>query len=391
MQQAWPIRPLYLALLLLPLCLTWGSSLPGDFLTYQRAADLSLLGFVPYRDFSLEYPPVALLFFLPPAWHAVDALTYGIHFILWMGVCDLVQRLVLLSALPPRRRLLLLVSSSVASSLLCYTYLKRYDVAAALLCTLALCRLQQRPGSRAAWVWLTLAAGCKIYPAVLLPLFWRYSQHRGIDPKQRRAQLATALATGLGIGGIVWLGAGSHSLDWLFYHRDRGLHVASHYTGLACLVRGLGSTFESAFAYGAFEVRAPWAPFCASIAPYVLLCQLGFTYWRLWGKRLQASDLWPASVSLILCLLLGSKVFSPQYMVWLVPVCSMAAAMSETRRSRFGWVIALWVGCWCTAELWPHEHYLGIGVVRKQIFLLLRFAALGAMWWRGIRPDAVVR
>ncbi len=377
----------------LPLTLTWSGSLPADINLYREVARRTCAGQLAYRDFALEYPPVALAFFLLPASFAASSTGYANAFMFWMGLCDGLQRWALARLLPARRQLALMLLWSAASSLLSYTYLKRFDVAAALLCSLALAQLQRRPHGRGAWITLTLAAGCKLYPLVLAPVFWRYSCTQGEARATRLRQLGAAVLTAMAIGLPLYAFAGTQALSWAHYHQARGLHIASHYTGLALLREGLGTRLKTAFAFGAFEVRAPWADGCARAAPWLTLLGLAGVYRCIWRRLHEPGMLWAGCSALIAVLLMASKVVSPQYAAWLVPLVSMAALSAPRPSVAWTYAIGLLVVCVCSAELWPHEHYVAAGVIRKQLILPLRLAALGAIAWRACRrpgPPSIV-
>jgi len=144
----------------------------GVFKTY---GDLMRAGHTPYRDFVLEYPPLAAPLLWLPTMVARGTVGYRLAFgvealvfdLLGVGVgLWLVRRVA--PHIPPwgivlAQPLWLLCAGRV---LVC----DRFDVSVAVLMLLAIALVvARRP--RLAWLVLGLATALKLYPVVLLPLF----------------------------------------------------------------------------------------------------------------------------------------------------------------------------------------------------------------------------
>ena len=194
--------------------------------------------------------------------------------------------------------------------------------------------------------------------------------------------LANAARQGLGLLtlGIVYAVAGHSCLNWLLYHRDRGLHVASTYSAGAIAALGLGCHIKVGIHFGCFQIEAPWADRCAAWAPLVTLAALALSYSRVLPTLRRAEDLWRGAFALVVALLLTSKVFSPQYMIWLLPLGAMAASTGAKVDRGLG--AALMVCFALTAEMFPGETPMANGHLLKQVCLVLRSCILLGLWGR---------
>jgi hypothetical protein len=380
---------LSVASFLLLLILPWGSGAQKDDVKlYHHYAHQLLQGRALYSEVPVEYPPWAVPLFVVPGALTTTLWQFAVAFVLLMGAFEWLQRRAMGSvAQHPRSQLLWM---TLGSSLLYYTYLKRFDVAAAALCTVALCRLVRRPGSRAAWAFLAAAIGCKLYPVVLLPLCLRYSAAQGVGRRRLLQQLGVAVGLGLLTLGLIYLVAGNSCLNWLLYHRDRGLHVASTYAAAAFATCGLGCHLKTGIHFGCFQIEAPWADRCAAWAPLVTLAALTLSYGRVLPALRRAEDLWRGAFALVVALLLASKVFSPQYMIWLLPLGAMAASAGAKVDRVLG--TALVVCCALTAEMFPGETAMAGGNLLKQVCLVSRSLILLGLWgrvcWRPLQVAA---
>ncbi len=235
-----------------------------------------------------------------------------------------------------------------ACALLLYPVaVSRYDAVVAL--TLAVAAFCATLGGRyllLAYASLGFGAAAKLVPAlatVPLALF-----RRGV----MRGYAVFFAVLALFFGSALVLGGGRF-LESFAYHADRGLQVESL---AASVLIGLGRVSGVVFEYGAFEVRGAGADLAASLSLPVsgawllvtaLVMYRGHRAGRLGG------DAFPRyAAALILAFMLGSKVLSPQYLIWLLPLVPLS----------FGGVAGVGVSavflaaCWTTTEVFP-THY----------------------------------
>ncbi len=294
-----------------------------------------LQGQVPYRDFSLEYPPLALLpFVLPRLLKLGQPLSFARYawlYVLENGVLSILTSLVLMqvaSRLRSRRSarqtlfvyvLLVIVTAPIL--------MDRYDLFPALLTLLALLGiLVRRP--MLAGIWLGLGIAAKLYPVILLPIFCTYyitsREYRGLI----RLLLGTIGATLLTLLPFA-LSAHGQLLSFLNYHKSRGLQLETLPAGVLSLGHVLGLTpVKVIFDYGAYEVVSPfvgsilkwlaWAFLLAMLA-VIAICFSRFRQEQITNGAVSAKSLVVYIVAVVLVFIATGKVFSPQYIIWLLP------------------------------------------------------------------------
>jgi hypothetical protein len=257
------------------------SELPPDFtvtndiLIYQEAGEAILAGNVPYRDFSIEYPPGGLLAFVPPAFFTTNLEDFATLFASEMALV-LVANLVLTAY---AARILFgwwwplpAVVFTVAALLLYSVALTRYDAIVALtlaaatalaasVSTLGRTHTAGSAALTAAWASLGFGAAVKLVPALAtVPLVLFTASRQGLRTLKDTVQgAAWALAVFFGVLIAFFLpaflvgseGGGEGFVGSLAYQAERGLQVES--VGASVLMT-LGSPEEVVFEYGAYEV-----------------------------------------------------------------------------------------------------------------------------------------
>ena len=360
--------------------LTGLSSQAGDIVLYDYYAEQAWHGRHFFTEMPIEYPPLnALLFMVPQALVAILPSTsyYGV-FLALAALADILQKRAL-AAMGGSWRLSLqiILLASACTAALGYTYLKRFDVFAAALTTWLLVCLSRRPASLGAWVLWALATACKLYPGTLAPLLLGYSLHQKVP----RRRVAMQLGVGVGVWVLVHAAAtlygGTGSWSWVTYMRARGLQLASVYTAIGILFDHWGQPVPTFYAFGCVQVRTVWSDLCVALSPWLTMGLMGITWWRTWPLRGTPAGLWRASLACVVALLITSKVLSPQYIIWLVPLMSVAAVLP--RPDWWLTVLALLV-CLTTAGLFPYELEIGEGKMLRQGVLVLRSLILVAIW-----------
>ena len=144
-----PLHWFALVVSVLPLAVYAFSPRPGDLPLYFNTAHAVLGGAVPNRDFRFEYPPYALLWFVPATWLGGDLRGFILVFGLQLTLLDAFIKWLLLSEGVRRwgtswRAWLPLVAYSVVSWVQSVHYLKRYDLIPAALAVGALVALMRR-------------------------------------------------------------------------------------------------------------------------------------------------------------------------------------------------------------------------------------------------------
>ncbi|GAB3904836.1 glycosyltransferase family 87 protein [Larkinella knui] len=311
------------------------ASAQGDMKVYHSIATQLSEGKIPYRDFTVEYPPLALVPLVMP--HLVsletdlDYRTYAFLYTLDSLLLMLAFAVVLLQV--ARRWPNALSRWQLLSVYLLFIILSRdfllwrYDLFPALLTLLAFSAVLLGQPLRAG-IWLGLAITAKLYPVILVPVMLVYY----VVGRQYRASLALLAGTGLSILLVVvpmMILSDNRVFSFLTYHQLRGLQIESSAAGLLMMVHLPDLTQVSTeFNYGAFHLLAAGVDPVLKVLPWLFLAIFGGLL-ALFAFRLQRDYRRSGAVSaesLLVCLLatllifiITNKVFSPQYLIWLLP------------------------------------------------------------------------
>jgi hypothetical protein len=309
----------------------------SDVPRYFTYGELIRHGHVPYRDFRLEYPPASTIVFGLPALLAAGARGYRIAFEALMGLCGCGVLLASGIVLQKQRgRLVAPIAFTGAAVLgLGAISLGHFDLWPALLVSLAIAALLSERVTAAA-VLLGLAVAAKIYALVLLPIFmarlWRRSgRHRAWVSAAVCA--ATVLAfyvpfLALSPGGVLWS---------LREQADRPLQVES--SAAAALLSAhqlLSLPVGITFSHGTVNLggtSSDAAAVATSLAEIVVLVFV----WALFARRPEGDEPFLRAVATaVLAFVVVGKVFSPQYLLWLIPLIPLVGGSppsSGRRRS----------------------------------------------------------
>lgn len=310
---------------------------------YFRYTRRTFGGELPYRDFGVEYPPLALLFFYLPGLACyplggleVTRYKWLFHtecFLLTLASLGLLYDLLKGSAWNRAGRNGRLVAFVAGAGLISLYLLQRFDIGASFFTLAAVwCLGRKWPGW--AGVMLGLGTAAKLYPVVLLPLgllwLWQGGAAMGGGKKAgagRKDALRLAVAFAVAGAGAV-LPAALVSLDglgaFLSYHSARGLELEAPFAGLVVFGSYLGLTDALAMVeYGSLGLASPWVRPLASLSTGLtvagLLLIYGLAWWGLRRPAPRPAGWLVAAFSLaVLWFVLANKVLSPQYMIWLL-------------------------------------------------------------------------
>jgi uncharacterized membrane protein len=304
-----------------------------DVHLYQRYTEMLLHGHVPYRDFFMEYPPGALAVFIPPA--AATSSHYNAAFKALMALCGSAA-LVLVAVVLVRLRAsrirvwtaaLLVALSPVALGPIS---LNTYDGWPAVLTVLAVA-LVLFGRARTACAVLGLAFAAKVYPVVLLPLvlIWTW-RARG-----RRRALEGLFAFGaIALAVVVpFLVLAPHGLLESFRAQAaRGLQIES--LGAQLLVAadhvGLYTVSVAHHTRGAvsYDLQGSLPRAIAAVSSALQIAAVIAAAWLYARGRDTGDRLATASAVAVAGFLAFSRFFSPQYLVWLVPLVPLVQSAS---------------------------------------------------------------
>ncbi len=301
----------------------------GDLTIYREYGLRLLQGSIAYRDFHVEYPPLALapmilpLLVAPPG--GLTEADYLWRFTLMEGVLAAGGGWLIYRTTGASRTALVWWAALVAVSWASVAL--RYDLWAVLCVLVAVLVVDRRPG--AAGVALGLGTMLKLYPIAVLPVLCVWAIARRDRPGLVRLLVGCSSVVVL-VMAAAWALAGPDSLQWLSYQADRGLQIESLGAGLLMGLHVLfGQPVDVGRGFGTIQVESSGSDLFVAASPIVLVVLLGvvvlvaFRRFRLDADRLGRVVPRPsivlASVAAISALLVGSKVLSVQYVIWLVP------------------------------------------------------------------------
>jgi uncharacterized membrane protein len=370
---------------------------PGDVGRYHEFARDMQDGRLPYRDFYMEYPPGAIPAFLAPlplGWLA----HYDLAFKFTVAVagaglvlaCIAVLRLLDASWSTTLATVLIVGTAPVT---LGAVVLNRYDLWPALIVLLALGALLS---GRARLAFAALAVGCavKLYPVVVLPAaaiyVWRTAGRAALIAAAKTFALVLAVC----VLPFALLAPGG--LGYSVYTQSiRHLQLES-----------LGSSvLLAAGSAGMYTVRIiPGKPGSLDLGgtlPNVLgvltlllfLAALGAVVLAHWRADASGDSLVLACAASVTAFVTFSKVISPQFLVWLVPLVPLIARRIGLVASAV--LLAVLVATQIEvvyehplrALQWPVWVLLGRNVLLIALFLMLLFALRG----RAVTRDVSAR
>lgn len=294
----------------------------GDTRVYEHAARMMDAGAIPYRDFDVEYPPLATgLFWLVGRAPGGD---YQLAFSMTMLACLIAAALAALFIARrlglSRVRTVIVVAVIALTPLLLGTLVQtRYDlVLSALLGWVLVAALHDR--FKWAWALLAIATAVKLIPVLLVPALVLWHRHRRSG---RQALVgATGFAAVVAATFAPFFAIAPHATWRLFaYHLDRPPEVES--LGSSVLnVTNLG--FRRVQSYGSENLTGTWPDAFASLSTLLIVLSIAAVALWMWRALRRGSGdvagvlVAAVAASLVASVLLG-KVISPQYMVWLLP------------------------------------------------------------------------
>ena len=311
---------------------------------YHGYAALMREGKVPYRDFRVEYPPLSLPLFLAAGLVSYDVTSFKIAFAVEMLIFNaatvwLVAWYVERNRGPDQVRVHLL-RYTILYLLLSRLMVLRYDAATMLLgfagATWCFSGRAVRGGIAAA-----LGTLMKIYPAVIAMVAAPWDLTRRDSSRGRGL---TAFVATLLVGLLAWLAVGGrHGVsESLGYQLGRGFEYGSLYSGFQMLAaRAVGAPIEVVRDHAAWASITPWSssllPLVLPIQALAILAVCGVFWRRGMSEGVRYSG------AAILAFIVTGKVFSPQYLIWLLPF--VAVLQRPVARPAF-WLFA--AGCAAT-------------------------------------------
>ena len=336
--------------------LWYGDRSISDLPVYYTYAGRMAQGMMPYRDFALEYPPVAMLLFSLPRFISgppYDTFVKLFEIEMFAFNCGITVLLSIAAWKMWRSR------KKLAGVLGVYTFFLlalgsivelRFDLAAAFIILASLvCFITDR--YLFAWLLIGIGFMTKEVPALLAPLFliihWRRRQLGELWMGPLAAALAALIVS------LPFLIASPTGLANAFlYHVERPLQIESSWSSPLLLAGRFGGfSLRIMNAYGSHNVYSSLSNTFVTLSTPVtaLLLIGGYILFYRWGDsggeaREGLAGGWGAAqlprfaLVAVGAFIFAGKVFSPQFLIWVIPL--VALVKGAGRR----WVIGLFAG-----------------------------------------------
>ena len=329
-----------------------GKWLKGDVDLYNFWAKGLVKGIFPIDDQMWQYPPLAGVVFAIPQWIFGNALT---GFIIFMIIFDL---LILITLLITGLNRFKSNSSSTSLNGLSGAWfwilwpilmgplaLTRFDVVPtffALLALIVLSHKKMRPYFSG--FLLSIGALVKLWPMLLFVIY----------PKNAIIKVSTSFVSTL-VLMILFMSTWSVGFtNFLNNQTSRGLQVESIAATPFVLAKLFGANVEYPFRYGSLEVQALYANQIGfllnlfTLIVFVILLILNFQ------NKLNYLNLFDKALVIVMISIALSRVFSPQFWVWIGGLSSLALINKEAKLKKV--IVLLSISAFLTQLLYPGQY-----------------------------------
>lgn len=377
------------------LCFLIVASNWSDIPIYSRYSDNILDGQTPYKEFEVEYPPLALLFVVIPGLLTKILGGYLVNYRLVMMLFDLgniwlINRLANYSTENPgtiafKSLLIYLILSGLAFQLL----YDRFDIAVAFMILLGVYFAVIKDVWFGTYLMIWMAVLAKVFPVILFPLFLMAQAKIKREKHKFIIDFAFASLSFLGVIILSYLLFGSWWGSILVYHGGRGIQIESMYGMIASVAALFGVPYSINHNFGSFNIENSFTSFLTTLSPFVALAAILFGYYWYYQISSYSKDKMNVNKALIsgilivlLMFIIANKVISPQYLLWLYPFVSIYYLHSKST--------AYPIVCWLfvaiiTMILFPYYYPdmvmhrpIGVGLlIARNLSLLFAAAFLG--------------
>ena len=363
----------------------------GDVRLYAQYARRMVDGRVPYRDFFFEYPPGSLPAILLPG--LVSTAHYTVLFKWLMALCGvatilLADRIASAAGMAAGRAALILGALALAPLALGPIVLDEYDLWPALVTVGALLALvagRDRLGCGL----LGFGAAAKVFPAAILPVALVVIYRRTGSAAAKRALLSFAVAAVATYVAFVALAPGG---VWYSTHVQlrRGLQKESLGSAILLVLDQLG-LYKARIVEGNPHWTELTGPAGDALAAAGTVCQVAAALAVAAiaaRRRPEPRMLLCAAAAAVAGFVAFGKVFSPQYLIWLVPLVPLGAGVLETVLLAAALVLTQ---LWFLDYVTPFDLDSGVWLVVARDALMLALFVVLVLRLRRFAPAAAPR
>jgi hypothetical protein len=310
----------------------------------------------PFHLLPIEYPPLTLVLFSLALLAPIPY--YQLVFALLMALTSVLIYWLLLRYGPRGGALTFAFYALVGAWATAEGRFDMVPAALTLLCIIA----AERKHWTSAYIALAFGTLLKIYPLMLLPALFIAEQRdirrmylppeimtlktvpaelwrtlRGIGQWRWRNTLIFGVIL-LGITGLfALLDFQNAVLSQISYFTRRPVQIESSGSPILWLAANFGLPAHVEFTYGSLNVVSALGGAVSILFEVAFILGYTFTIWQQWRGKL---DLVQTFIALHLVFIAAGKVFSPQYLIWLMPLLAYTSAID-----------AFWLVCWGSISL----------------------------------------
>lgn len=332
----------------------------------------------PFHMLPLEYPPLTLAIFSLALFAPLPY--YQAVFAVLMALTSVLIYWLLLRYGPRGSALAFAFYLLIGAWALA---LERFDLVPAsltLLCLIA----AERKFWKFAYIALAFGFLLKIYPILFLPALFiaeqQDAQRFHIPPKSLALKTFpgelwrtiqglphwrwnnTLLFFGIlvGVTGLfALLDFQGAVMSQLNYFANRPLHVEATGSTLLWLGTLIGFPVHIVSSFGSINMTSPLIGIIAIVFETLFVLGYAFTIFQQWRGKL---DVVQACIALLLVFIATGKVFSPQYLIWVIPLLAYSGAFSSR------WLVAWSSVSLLTILIYPYLYTRVIDVVKTPYF-----------------------
>ena len=165
---------------------------------------------------------------------------------------------------------------------------------------------------------------------------------------------------------------GNISLEYLQFHKLRGLQIESLYSSLVMLS---GKPFEIYHQFGGYNIRSSLTPYFVQLSQWIVVSGVVFICGLfLWRVLRYGSDLKLFIETIVLVLLFSitfSKVFSPQYLLWVFPFIGLLDRRDMCLFGGIAMLTTLIFPVYYFSEILPTVSPLGLGLIASRNVMMV--------------------
>ena len=344
----------YVLFLIITLVLPYpeGIWLKGDVDLYNFWSQGLVKGIFPIDDSMWQYPPLAGIVFAIPQWIVGNSLT---GFIAFMAIFDLLILITLLTTGLNRFKTNSTTTSFHGLSgawfwvlwpiVMGPLTLTRFDVVPtffALLALIALSTKNVRP--YLSGFLISIGALVKLWPMLLLFIY-----PKAVLRKTSASFISTTILF------LLFMSTWSVGFaNFLNNQSSRGLQVESIAASPFVLAKFLGKNVEYPFQYGSLEVNAQFATQVALLLNLMTIIVFAIILLLNYQNKLNYLNLVDKALVIVMISISLSRVFSPQFWVWIGGLAALALINKETKLKKV--IILLTISAFLTQLIYPGQY-----------------------------------